>query len=105
MTNADRNAEMLMREAIKSRYPDHGIIGEEFGRSAIMPMWFGYSIRLTARSRLFMACRFYTTLIGILINDKPEVGVIYAPALNEMVSAATGLGCTSEQGESYCSAV
>jgi len=31
VTNADRNAEKLMRSAIKNRYPEHGIIGEEFG--------------------------------------------------------------------------
>src|SRR5690625_6325477 len=31
VTNADRNAEETIREAIMSRFPDHGIIGEEYG--------------------------------------------------------------------------
>ena len=31
VTVADRNAETLLREMIKSRYPDDGIIGEEHG--------------------------------------------------------------------------
>src|SRR4051812_37416585 len=32
VTIADRNAELAMRELIRARFPDHGIIGEEFGR-------------------------------------------------------------------------
>jgi fructose-1,6-bisphosphatase/inositol monophosphatase family enzyme len=31
VTIADKNAEMAMRNLIESRYPDHGIYGEEFG--------------------------------------------------------------------------
>jgi fructose-1,6-bisphosphatase/inositol monophosphatase family enzyme len=31
VTQADRDAEGLMRELIRKTYPDHGIIGEEFG--------------------------------------------------------------------------
>ena len=94
VTNADRNAEMLMREAIKSRYPDHGIIGEEFGeeRADADVVWVLDPIDGT--QSFIHGVPFYTTLIGILIEGKPEVGVIYAPALDEMVSAATGLGCT-----------
>ncbi|MEO0729374.1 MAG: inositol monophosphatase family protein, partial [Pseudomonadota bacterium] len=33
VTLADRNAERIMRNAIAETYPDHGIIGEEYGRS------------------------------------------------------------------------
>jgi myo-inositol-1(or 4)-monophosphatase len=35
----------------------------------------------------------YGVLIGLEIEGTVEVGVAYFPALNEMVSAATGLGC------------
>ena len=31
VTVADRDAESRMREMIQSRFPDHGIIGEEYG--------------------------------------------------------------------------
>ena len=31
VTIADRQAEEIMREMIMKAYPDHGIIGEEFG--------------------------------------------------------------------------
>ncbi|HXC15468.1 MAG TPA: inositol monophosphatase family protein, partial [Stellaceae bacterium] len=32
VTAADRAAEQAMREMIERRFPDHGIVGEEFGR-------------------------------------------------------------------------
>jgi fructose-1,6-bisphosphatase/inositol monophosphatase family enzyme len=35
----------------------------------------------------------YTTLIAVLENDKPCVGVIHAPSTSEMVYAQTGGGC------------
>jgi len=93
VTNADRNAEMLMREAIKSRFPDHGIIGEEFGRERDNADVVWVLDPIDGTQSFIHGVPFYTTLIGILIEGKPEVGVIYAPALNEMVSAATGGGC------------
>ena len=31
VTEGDRAAERALREAIKARYPEHGIIGEEYG--------------------------------------------------------------------------
>lgn len=93
VTNADRNAEMLMREAIKSRYPDHGIIGEEFGRERDDADVVWVLDPIDGTQSFIHGVPFYTTLIGIMIHGKPEVGVIYAPALQEMVSAATGSGC------------
>ena len=94
VTNADRNAEMLMREAIKSRFPDHGIIGEEFGRERDDADVVWVLDPIDGTQSFIHGVPLYTTLIGILVNGKPEVGVIYAPALQEMVSAATGTGCT-----------
>ncbi|HJT89605.1 MAG TPA: inositol monophosphatase family protein, partial [Bryobacteraceae bacterium] len=33
VTEADRGAERLLRDRIAARYPDHAILGEEFGGS------------------------------------------------------------------------
>jgi histidinol-phosphatase len=35
----------------------------------------------------------YTTLVAVLENDEPQVGVIHAPAVGETVYAAKGSGC------------
>lgn len=93
VTNADRNAEKLMRSAIKSRFPGHGIIGEEFGSENEDADVVWVLDPIDGTQSFIHGVPFYTTLIGVLIKGKPEAGVIYAPALNEMVSAATGTGC------------
>lgn len=35
VTEADRHVERVIRESIESEYPDHGIIGEEFGEQRV----------------------------------------------------------------------
>ena len=57
VTAADRGAEQLLRKRIAERYPDHAILGEEFGGSkSAMPSTCGCSIPSMARHRLLWAC-------------------------------------------------
>lgn len=93
VTNADRNAEKLMRDAIKNRFPSHGIIGEEFGSENEDADIVWILDPIDGTQSFIHGVPFYTTLIGITVKGRPETGVIYAPALSEMVSAATGCGC------------
>jgi fructose-1,6-bisphosphatase/inositol monophosphatase family enzyme len=36
----------------------------------------------------------YGTLVGVEVRDEPVVGALYLPALDEMIAAARGEGCT-----------
>ncbi|PWN07622.1 histidinol-phosphatase [Rhodohalobacter mucosus] len=94
VTNADREAESLIREMIQKKYPSHGIIGEEFGseNKDADVVWILDPIDGT--KSFIHGVPLYTTLIGVLVQNSPVVGVIYAPALNEMAAAGKGLGCT-----------
>jgi histidinol phosphatase-like enzyme (inositol monophosphatase family) len=94
VTNADQNAERLIRDQINKQFPDHGIIGEEFGEENTDSEVVWVLDPIDGTQSFIHGVPFYTTLIGILIDKKPEIGVIYAPALEEMVSAAIGQGCT-----------
>lgn len=93
VTIADREAEQVMRRLIERQFPEHGIIGEEFGTTKpdASVKWILDPIDGTVG--FIHGIPLYTTLIGVMVNDKPTVGVIYAPLLNEMVSAAAGHGC------------
>lgn len=93
VTNADRNAEEIMRNEIKRRFPDHGIIGEEFGREGEDSDVVWVLDPIDGTQSFIHGVPFYTTLIGVLVDGEPKAGVIYAPALNEMVSASIGDGC------------
>ncbi|MBK34102.1 MAG: histidinol-phosphatase [Gemmatimonadetes bacterium] len=93
VTVADRSAELRLREMIKGRYPDDGIVGEEHGdkEGTTGRKWIVDPIDGT---KAFVAgVPLYGTLVGVEIDGEIEVGVINLPAVNEIVAAATGLGC------------
>lgn len=93
VTVADREAEALLRARIRSRFPGHGILGEEFGEEGE-----GSSVRWILDpidgTRSFMrGVPLYGVLIGIEAEGEPVVGVAHFPALmGETVAAARGLG-------------
>lgn len=94
VTEADRGAEELLRRRIAQRYPDHAILGEEFGgerRREAAHLWLLDPIDGTASFAIGLPL--FGTLIGYLRGGEPSVGVIAAPALGEIVYAATGQGC------------
>lgn len=93
VTLADREAETLIRERITARFPDHGILGEEFGETApdARVRWILDPIDGT---RSFMrGVPLYGVLIGVEVEGDPAVGVAHFPALGETVSGGRGLGC------------
>lgn len=93
VTIADREAEAYMRRAITARFPDDGILGEEEGETH------GRSGRrwiidpIDGTFAFVHGVPFYGVLIGVEIDGEMSVGVINIPALDELVSAAKGVGC------------
>ncbi len=94
VTIADRETEQVIREEILKRYPDHGIIGEEYGRTNEESPIQWVLDPIDGTKSFIHGVPFYTTLIGIMINNEPVVGVINAPALDELCAAGIGLGVT-----------
>jgi len=102
VTEADRGAEQLLRKRIAERYPDHAVLGEEFGGEKARDaehLWLLDPIDGTASFAIGLPL--FGTLIGYLRRGAASVGVIGAHALKEIVYAATGQGCwyQRENGE------
>jgi histidinol phosphatase-like enzyme (inositol monophosphatase family) len=98
VTRADREAEAHLRSRIRATYPDHPVLGEEFGaeEGSAPVRWILDPIDGT---RAFMrGVPLYGVLIGIEVRGVPAVGVSHFPALGETVAAAQGLGCRWWQG-------
>jgi histidinol phosphatase-like enzyme (inositol monophosphatase family) len=93
VTIADRDAEKLLRDLITWRYPDHSIVGEEFGddEREANERWLIDPIDGT--NTFVRGVPFYGVLMALEIAHEPVVGVAYFPALDEMIAAARGLGC------------
>lgn len=94
VTIADRETEQIIREEILKRFPDHGIIGEEYGKTNEDSNIKWVLDPIDGTKSFIHGIPFYTTLIGVLVDDKPQVGIIYAPALEELCAAAIGEGAT-----------
>jgi histidinol phosphatase-like enzyme (inositol monophosphatase family) len=83
VTIADRSAERAMRAVLAERFPEHGIQGEEFGldRPQSRLRWVLDPIDGT---RAFITGRpVFGTLIGLLEDDTPILGVIDQPVTRE----------------------
>jgi myo-inositol-1(or 4)-monophosphatase len=93
VTIADKKSEELMREMIMKEFPDHGILGEEFGEynSGAEYKWILDPIDGT-KSFICGAVTF-GTLIALLKNNEPIIGIINQPILNECL---IGDGKTAE---------
>ncbi len=98
VTRADREAETYLRARILTLYPDHSVLGEEFGAHE-GPAPVRWIIDPIDGTRAFMrGVPLYAVLIGIEIGGAPLVGVAHFPALDETVAAARGRGCRWWQG-------
>ena len=85
VTIADKTAEEKMRELIMKEFPNHGIIGEEFG--VINPdAEYKWILDPIDGTKSFI-CGAYTfgTMIGLLQKNKPILGVINQPILDEFL--------------------
>lgn len=83
VTEADRAAENVIRQAIRAAFPDHGIVGEEFG-SERPDAEFQWVIDPIDGTRAFICglpC--WGTLVGLTRGGEPVYGLMHQPYLRE----------------------
>lgn len=84
VTDADRAAERAMRSLIAERFSDHGISGEEFSEKASEGPY-SWSLDPVDGTRSFICgLPTWTTLIALLEDGAPVLGLVDAPMLDEM---------------------
>jgi histidinol-phosphatase len=93
VTIADRSAEELLRERIGKRFPNDAIIGEELGISEGRSGYQWVLDPIDGTKSFIHGIPLYTTLVAVLRNGQPLIGVIHAPATGETVHAYSGGGC------------
>lgn len=85
VTIADRQAEQIMRAMIQKRFPEHGILGEEFEtiNSGAAYQWVLDPIDGT---KTFVSGTYlFGTLIALLENGRPILGVINNPITEQFL--------------------
>lgn len=94
VTAADRAAEQLIRARLAERFPDHAVVGEEFGEAAGGDRRYRWYIDPIDGTKSFVSgVPLYAVLLGLEIDGRVEVGAACFPALGELIAAATGQGC------------
>ncbi|HUX92703.1 MAG TPA: histidinol-phosphatase [Ignavibacteriaceae bacterium] len=85
VTIADKSAEELMRLEIMNEFPQHGIIGEEFGTYNDSAEYKWILDPIDGTKSFICGAVTFGTLIALVKNDKPILGVINQPVLNEFL--------------------
>lgn len=93
VTAADRAAEELLRQRIGDQFPADAILGEEFGEKSGTSGYRWVLDPIDGTKSFVSGVPLYTTLVAVLHEEQPLIGVINAPAAGEMVYAARGSGC------------
>lgn len=84
VTEADRQAEQLMRDMIHSRFPSHGILAEEFGSDHADAEYVWVLDPIDGTISFVAGCPLFGTLIGLLHHGVPVLGAIYQPITKQL---------------------
>ncbi|HEU0098776.1 MAG TPA: inositol monophosphatase family protein [Allosphingosinicella sp.] len=84
VTEHDRNSERAMRRLIEERFPEHGIAGEELPERPASGRW-SWSLDPIDGTRAYICgLPSWTTLIALLDDGDPVLGVVDVPRLDEL---------------------
>ena len=93
VTEADLAVEEALRGALAKRFPDDAILGEEHGLEG-SPGRTWVLDPIDGTKNFAAGIQIFGTLIALLDEGAPVVGVVSAPALGERYSARRGGGAT-----------
>jgi len=90
VTETDERVEREICSIIRTAFPDHGMLGEEYGAAA-KDVEFVWVIDPIDGTRQFIAgFPFYGTLISLCHNGKPVLGVVEMPVMAERWAGVSG---------------
>jgi histidinol phosphatase-like enzyme (inositol monophosphatase family) len=85
VTQTDRDVEKMLREMIHAIHPDHGIIGEELGSEGTDAEFVWTLDPIDGTISFVSGVPLFGTLIGLMQNGQPILGVIHQPVLGELM--------------------
>ena len=93
VTETDTAVEALLISRLTAAFPDHLILGEEFGghgQQADRPIWM--IDPLDGTNNFAHGFPHFCVSIGLVVAGAPAIGVVYDPMRNEVFSARKGAG-------------
>ena len=90
VTEADRAAEAVMRRLIKGNFPQHGIVGEEFGTENEDAEYVWVLDPIDGTTSFSSGFPTWGTLIALLHKQTPVFGMMHQPYIGERFSGDNG---------------
>jgi len=100
VTDADKGAERAIRALIAERYPDHGVIGEEYGEDRPDAEWVWVLDPVDGTRAFIAGLPLWCVLIGLRRHGKPVLGSIGQPYLGELFIGHAGGSRLMARGQS-----
>ncbi|WP_294641346.1 inositol monophosphatase [uncultured Aureimonas sp.] len=91
---ADKEVETLLRERIAARFPDDGLLGEEYGLQDGSSGFRWVMDPIDGTSPFVFGIPAWCVSIAVMEGETIVAGVIYAPTTDELYSARRGGGAT-----------
>lgn len=102
VTIADQKTEQFIREAIAKQFPEHGILGEEFGVAGDLDEHMWVIDPIDGTRSFITGSPMFGMLVGYLVRGNPQIGLIRMPALNETYVGIEGIGATCNDSAISC---
>jgi histidinol-phosphatase len=99
VTAADRAAERVIVDTLLQAFPEHGVLGEEFGAQPGRGNARWIIDPIDGTQNFIRGIPYFATLIGLEEAGEITAGVIYAPAEDDLLYAARGQGAFANDGE------
>ena len=100
VTEADRAAEEFLRVELATRYPGDAVTGEEYGTTPGSSGRHWVIDPIDGTRSFVRGVPLFTTLLALIDDGGPAVGVAHIPPLAETVAAGRGLGAQHQaEGE------
>ncbi|MEW6722017.1 MAG: inositol monophosphatase family protein [Candidatus Micrarchaeota archaeon] len=92
VTRVDRECETLIREAVKAEFPEHGVLGEEFGAPSRETEYVWVVDPLDGTSNFVHRIPFFAVSIALKKGGNTVLGVVHNPMTGEIFHSVFGKG-------------
>ena len=89
VTLADRDCEAFIRKALTRAFPDHSVLGEEFGLEDKGGEYLWIIDPIDGTRSFISGMPLYSLLVALLQNGVPKLGVVRMPELDEVFAGTT----------------
>jgi histidinol-phosphatase len=79
VTKADREVELFLRESLEKRFPDHSILGEEFGETRKTSAYRWILDPIDGTKSFVLRTPLFGVMIALECDGQPVLGSIYFP--------------------------